>query len=144
MRALFGSMGPWAPSVENIRCNIGSNTPCDIGIFFKRGSSFFSNFDSNTFAGFSANFLGSTSESRSLFTNKSLTDLSYLHTAKKIFDIEKIYPKFATHNAHTIAAIYHMGYNKTYEFQRLFGMGELLYDSANKVCEHIPKASIYA
>ena len=80
----------------------------------------------------------------SVFTNKNLTDLSYLHTAKKIFDIEKIYPKFATHNAHTIAAIYHMGYNKTYEFQRLFGMGELLYDSANKVCEHIPKASIYA
>ena len=37
-----------------------------------------------------------------------------------------------------------MGYNKIYEFQRLFGMGELLYDSANKVCEHIPKASIYA
>ena len=80
----------------------------------------------------------------SVFTNKNLTDLSYLHTAKKIFDIEKIYPKFATHNAHTIAAIYHMGYNKMYEFQRLFGMGELLYDSANKVCEHIPKASIYA
>ena len=80
----------------------------------------------------------------SVFTNKNLTDLSYLHTAKKIFDIEKIYPKFATHNAHTIAAIYHMGYNKIYEFQRLFGMGELLYDSANKVCEHIPKASIYA
>ena len=80
----------------------------------------------------------------SVFTNKSLTDLSYLHTAKKIFDIEEIYPKFATHNAHTIAAIYHMGHNKTYEFQRLFGMGELLYDSANKVCEDIPEASIYA
>ena len=80
----------------------------------------------------------------SVFTNKSLTDLSYLHTAKKIFDIEKIYPKFATHNAHTISAIYHMGINKTYEFQRLFGMGELLYDSASKVCEDISKASIYA
>ena len=80
----------------------------------------------------------------SVYTNKSLTDLSYLHTAKKIFDIDKIYPKFATHNAHTISAIYHMGLNKNYEFQRLFGMGELLYDSANKVCEDIPKTSIYA
>ena len=80
----------------------------------------------------------------SVFTNKSLTDLSYLHTAKKIFDVDKIYPKFATHNAHTISAIYHMGINKTYEFQRLFGMGELLYDSASKVCEDISKASIYA
>ena len=64
----------------------------------------------------------------SVFTNKSLTDLNFLHTARKIFEIDKIYPKFATHNAHTIATIYNMGRGKTYEFQRLFGMGELLYD----------------
>jgi len=80
----------------------------------------------------------------SVYTNKSLTDLSYLHTAKKIFEVEKIYPKFATHNAHTISSIYHMGKNHTYEFQRLYGMGELLYDSAQKICEDMPNASIYA
>ena len=38
--------------------------------------SFFSNFDSNTFAGFSANFLGSTSESRSLFINELFAPFS--------------------------------------------------------------------
>ena len=80
----------------------------------------------------------------SVFTNKSLTDLNFLHTARKIFEIDKIYPKFATHNAHTIATIYNMGRGKTYEFQRLFGMGELLYDSATKVCKELPKVSIYA
>ena len=80
----------------------------------------------------------------SVYTNKSLTDLSYLHAAKKIFDINKIYPKFATHNAHTVSAIYHLGLNKPFEFQRLFGMGELLYDSASKVLTNMPKTSIYA
>ena len=80
----------------------------------------------------------------SVYTNKALTDLSFLHTAKKIFDTKKIYPKFATHNAHTIASIYHMGTDHEYEFQRLFGMGELLYDSASKVCEDFPETSIYA
>ena len=80
----------------------------------------------------------------SVYTNKSLTDLSYLHAAKKIFDINKIYPKFATHNAHTVSAIYHIGLNKPFEFQRLFGIGELLYDSASKVLTNMPKTSIYA
>ena len=80
----------------------------------------------------------------SVYTNKSLTDLSFLHAARKIFEINKIYPKFATHNAHTIASIHKMGCGKKYEFQRLFGMGELLYDSAAKVCEELPKVSIYA
>ena len=69
----------------------------------------------------------------SVYTNKRLTDLSFLHAARKIFEINKIYPKFATHNAHTIASIHKMGCGKKYEFQRLFGMGELLYDSAAKV-----------
>ncbi len=61
-----------------------------------------------------------------VFTKKSITDLSYLACAKKIFEIESIYPKFATHNAHTLSAISYLGRNKNYEFQRLFGMGELL------------------
>ena len=79
-----------------------------------------------------------------VFTNKSLTDLNFLHSANKILKKDRIYPKFATHNAHTIASIYEMGRGKKYEFQRLFGMGELLYDSASKVFSELPKVSIYA
>ncbi|MEO1899644.1 MAG: proline dehydrogenase family protein, partial [Methylococcales bacterium] len=41
---------------------------------------------------------------------------------------QHFYPQFATHNAHTIAAILSMSkQHPGYEFQRLFGMGELLY-----------------
>ena len=79
-----------------------------------------------------------------VFTKKSITDLSYLACAKKIFEIESIYPKFATHNAHTLSAIDYLGRNKKYEFQRLFGMGELLYKCAEKVLDNKQPTSIYA
>jgi RHH-type proline utilization regulon transcriptional repressor/proline dehydrogenase/delta 1-pyrroline-5-carboxylate dehydrogenase len=79
-----------------------------------------------------------------VFTKKSITDLSYLACAKKIFEIDSIYPKFATHNAHTLAAINYLGKNKNYEFQRLFGMGELLYKCAEKVLDNKQPTSIYA
>ena len=83
-------------------------------------------------------------ENYSVFTKKSITDLSYLACAKKIFEIESIYPKFATHNAHTVSAINYLGNDKEYEFQRLFGMGELLYKCADKVLSSSKKTSIYA
>ena len=38
-----------------------------------------------------------------------------------------IYPQFATHNAHTIAAIHHFARGRPFEFQRLHGMGADLY-----------------
>ena len=79
-----------------------------------------------------------------VFTKKSITDLSYLACAKKIFEIESIYPKFATHNAHTLSAVNYLGRNKNYEFQRLFGMGELLYKCAEKVLDNKQPTSIYA
>ena len=79
-----------------------------------------------------------------VFTKKSITDLSYLACAKKIFEIDSIYPKFATHNAHTLSAINYLGRNKNYEFQRLFGMGELLYKCAEKVLDNKQPTSIYA
>ncbi len=44
---------------------------------------------------------------------------------------DRIYPQFATHNAHTVAAVLHMteGLPKdTFEFQRLHGMGDRLHD----------------
>ena len=64
-----------------------------------------------------------------VFTHKSATDLSYLACSQLILSRPDVfYPQFATHNAHTLAAIYHSGkQHPGYEFQRLHGMGEPLY-----------------
>ncbi len=64
-----------------------------------------------------------------VFTHKSATDVSYLTCAQFILSRPEVfYPQFATHNAHTAAAIYDLGKQHTgYEFQRLHGMGEALY-----------------
>jgi len=65
-----------------------------------------------------------------VFTRKVSTDLSYLACARKLLaDREAFYPQFATHNAHSLAAILEMAGNREdYEFQRLHGMGEALYE----------------
>lgn len=65
-----------------------------------------------------------------VFTRKSVTDLSYIANARKLLQLsDRIYPQFATHNAHTAAAILHMAEDKSaFEFQRLQGMGERLHD----------------
>ena len=70
-----------------------------------------------------------------VYSKKSLTDISFLLCAKEILKNEKIYAKFATHNAHTISSVHQLGQGKDYEFQRLYGMGELLYQSAEKVLD---------
>ncbi|MFW8634121.1 bifunctional proline dehydrogenase/L-glutamate gamma-semialdehyde dehydrogenase PutA [Cribrihabitans pelagius] len=66
-----------------------------------------------------------------VFTSKALTDVSYIANARKLLGLtDRIYPQFATHNAHTVAAILHMADGKdkaSYEFQRLHGMGETLH-----------------
>ena len=69
-------------------------------------------------------------ESFPVFTAKQATDVSYLANAKKLLAMtDRIYPQFATHNAHTVAAILEMGgAPESYEFQRLHGMGEALHD----------------
>ncbi len=68
-------------------------------------------------------------ESYPVFTRKAHTDVSYLACAHLLLDAgERIYPQFATHNAHTIASIIHLaGARQDFEFQRLHGMGEDLY-----------------
>lgn len=68
-----------------------------------------------------------------VYTRKAYTDLSYLACARKLLAApEVIFPQFATHNAHTVAAIYQMAgenfYHGQYEFQCLHGMGEPLYE----------------
>ncbi len=63
-----------------------------------------------------------------VFTRKPNTDLSYLACAKRLLAHgEVFYPQFATHNAHTIAAIHHLAQGRPFEFQRLHGMGADLY-----------------
>jgi len=67
-----------------------------------------------------------------VFTRKANTDVSYLACARLLESAgERIYPQFATHNAHTIAHIAEVfgGDSNRFEFQRLHGMGAELYDS---------------
>jgi RHH-type proline utilization regulon transcriptional repressor/proline dehydrogenase/delta 1-pyrroline-5-carboxylate dehydrogenase len=68
-----------------------------------------------------------------VFTRKVHTDVSYLACARKLLaSPEAIFPQFATHNAHTLAAVYEMagggGDDGRFEFQCLHGMGEPLYE----------------
>ncbi|MFZ3581867.1 bifunctional proline dehydrogenase/L-glutamate gamma-semialdehyde dehydrogenase PutA [Loktanella sp. DJP18] len=68
-----------------------------------------------------------------VFTAKAHTDVSYIANARKLLGMtDRIYPQFATHNAHTVAAILDLArqMNRSpadYEFQRLHGMGETLH-----------------
>jgi RHH-type transcriptional regulator, proline utilization regulon repressor / proline dehydrogenase / delta 1-pyrroline-5-carboxylate dehydrogenase len=69
-------------------------------------------------------------DSYPVFTRKVATDVSYLACARRIFAAgPAFYPQFATHNAHTLAAVVELAGGRTdWEFQRLHGMGEALYD----------------
>ncbi|MFF2047477.1 bifunctional proline dehydrogenase/L-glutamate gamma-semialdehyde dehydrogenase [Stenotrophomonas sp. HMSC10F06] len=63
-----------------------------------------------------------------VFTRKQNTDVSYLACAKRLFThSDAIYPMFATHNAHTIAAVRAIAKGGQYEHQKLHGMGDDLY-----------------
>ena len=80
-----------------------------------------------------------------VFTRKCNTDLSWLACAQKLLEYaEVIYPMFATHNAHSVAAILGMTKSKDarFEFQRLHGMGEGLYDAV--LAKHKAEVSVYA
>ncbi|WP_298857756.1 bifunctional proline dehydrogenase/L-glutamate gamma-semialdehyde dehydrogenase PutA [uncultured Sulfitobacter sp.] len=79
-----------------------------------------------------------------VFTRKAATDVSYISNARKLLGMtDRIYPQFATHNAHTVAAVLHMGEDKElYEFQRLHGMGETLHNIVLK--NHGSRCRIYA
>jgi RHH-type transcriptional regulator, proline utilization regulon repressor / proline dehydrogenase / delta 1-pyrroline-5-carboxylate dehydrogenase len=65
-----------------------------------------------------------------VFTRKVCTDVSYLACARFMLSRRDVfYPQFATHNAQTVAAAQVMaGDDKGFEFQRLHGMGQGLYD----------------
>jgi RHH-type proline utilization regulon transcriptional repressor/proline dehydrogenase/delta 1-pyrroline-5-carboxylate dehydrogenase len=64
-----------------------------------------------------------------VFTRKMATDTSYLACARVMLAADAIYPQFATHNAHTVAAIDTLAAGRRdFEFQRLHGMGEALHE----------------
>ena len=68
-----------------------------------------------------------------VFTRKVHTDVSYLACAKRLLESgQQVFAQFATHNAHTVSAIFHMAgenyFRGQYEFQCLHGMGEPLYE----------------
>ncbi|MEM8616660.1 MAG: L-glutamate gamma-semialdehyde dehydrogenase [Pseudomonadota bacterium] len=72
-----------------------------------------------------------------VFTTKAGTDLNYLQCARQLLEAAPdLYLQFATHNAHTLAAIELMarerGMGDGWEVQRLHGMGEALYDAAEQ------------
>ncbi len=83
-----------------------------------------------------------------VFTRKAATDVSYIANARRLLNLrDRIYPQFATHNAHTAAAVLHLvntlGVETTqYEFQRLHGMGERLHEILKD--EYGTKTRIYA
>jgi RHH-type proline utilization regulon transcriptional repressor/proline dehydrogenase/delta 1-pyrroline-5-carboxylate dehydrogenase len=80
-----------------------------------------------------------------VFTRKLSTDVSYLACARRLLVARDVfYPQFATHNAHTAAAIRdHAGDTEGYEFQRLHGMGEALYQVIGEDLPAVP-CRVYA
>ncbi|HEV7276659.1 MAG TPA: bifunctional proline dehydrogenase/L-glutamate gamma-semialdehyde dehydrogenase PutA [Devosiaceae bacterium] len=69
-----------------------------------------------------------------VFTRKAATDVSFIANARKLLESRDcIYPQFATHNAHSVAAVLHLATELgadtgDFEFQRLHGMGERLHE----------------
>ncbi|MGH6659121.1 MAG: bifunctional proline dehydrogenase/L-glutamate gamma-semialdehyde dehydrogenase PutA [Sphingomicrobium sp.] len=84
-----------------------------------------------------------------VFTRKVATDVSYLACAKLLLAADDcIYPAFATHNANTIGQVKALGAGMAFEFQRLHGMGEALYEELGALERHVgdkpTKVRIYA
>ncbi len=80
-----------------------------------------------------------------VFTRKMGTDVSYIGLARRLLGMtDRIYPQFATHNAHTVAAVLDMGAGRLrdFEFQRLHGMGEGLHRIVQ--ADHGTRLRIYA
>lgn len=88
-------------------------------------------------------------ESYPVYTRKVYTDVSYIACARKLLDSpDAVFPQFATHNAQTLATVYHMAgpdyHTEQFEFQCLHGMGETLYDEVVGQDRLVRPARIYA
>jgi RHH-type proline utilization regulon transcriptional repressor/proline dehydrogenase/delta 1-pyrroline-5-carboxylate dehydrogenase len=80
-----------------------------------------------------------------VFTRKAMTDLCYVASMRQLLAARPaIFPQFATHNALTVASVIEdAGGVEGYEFQRLYGMGEVLYEA---LLTELPRAAcrVYA
>ena len=85
-----------------------------------------------------------------VFTRKANTDLCYQHCAGILLDAQDaVFPQFATHNAYTATMILNIAGDRDFEFQRLHGMGHILYDNlrlcnAKKATGKIIPVRVYA
>src|SRR5271165_1621135 len=81
-----------------------------------------------------------------VFTRKLTTDVSYLACAGCLFGhLGVLLPQFATHNAHSIASVLELAPDGAdFEFQRLHGMGRLLYAEAARQIANFPRVRVYA
>jgi RHH-type proline utilization regulon transcriptional repressor/proline dehydrogenase/delta 1-pyrroline-5-carboxylate dehydrogenase len=81
-----------------------------------------------------------------VYTRKVSTDVAWLACARRLFAAAPaIYPQFATHNAHSIGAVLAMRpAGGRCEFQRLHGMGRLIYDEAQRTVAGFPPVRVYA
>ena len=87
-----------------------------------------------------------------VYTRKANTDLSYLACAERILAADgRLFGQFATHNAHTLVAVRHIARSSAagdapgrYEFQRLHGMGTLLYQVAAQEYDDLAPVRVYA
>jgi RHH-type transcriptional regulator, proline utilization regulon repressor / proline dehydrogenase / delta 1-pyrroline-5-carboxylate dehydrogenase len=76
-----------------------------------------------------------------VFTRKAMTDLCYAACARRLLAARaRLFPQFATHNALTVASVIEdAGGVDGFEFQRLHGMGEVLYETMR---EQFPQAAV--
>ena len=64
-----------------------------------------------------------------VFTRKAATDVSYVACAQRLLSAAPtLFPAFATHNCRTVATILELAGDRPFEFQKLFGMGDSLYE----------------
>jgi RHH-type transcriptional regulator, proline utilization regulon repressor / proline dehydrogenase / delta 1-pyrroline-5-carboxylate dehydrogenase len=81
-----------------------------------------------------------------VYTRKLTTDIAYLACARQLLAADDcLYPQFATHNAHSIATV--LAFRRpgaALEFQRLHGMGQLLYSEAARQIADMPPVRVYA
>jgi len=80
-----------------------------------------------------------------VFTRKAATDVSYLACARFLLQHpDQFYPQFASHNALTLAWVIALGQGSDFELQRLYGMGDALYQALGDVYSEPPPVRVYA